>query len=551
MEPTNSWPGKQQKPLVHLNRRRKPQFKPAFHLAMGDSDPQTAPEDDQKVGNPTTEKSALQEMTPSHAFTERETQKSPTVPLQSVVSQQPQIHTNQSLSQSALDPAQTILDTIDTQTTHALPLLPQTEPFQKPWPMSRGKAFFLISLLCLIVLQFFSTGANDFIGPRGWGIVLSGTQENTDKNLIKKITQQLQPQNGTPTTLTPQQYIDQIISRMSLDQKLGQMMLIQFIGPDYSLDLNAMISQYGVGAALIFTANQNVASKTQLTNLTRQMQQNAPIPMLLAIDQEGGKVDRLVTIDDPRPSAAKIAATGDPEQAKAAGMQDAQDLSQYGLNVNLAPVVDVDTSNASIIHTEYRAFGKTADEVTQMAGAYLNGLQQSGKVFGTLKHFPGLGHVNGDPHRQITHLSLSPDTLQQVDWAPYRNLIQQGNVHAIMVTHEFLTQIDTQLPSSLSSKIVQGILRDQMGFKGVIMTDSLTMDGITNLYTPGQAAALAIEAGSDLLMGASSPTALQQMIDGIKDAINAGTISQQRIDESVRRLLQMKYDLGLLPLPRQ
>ncbi|HEU5229842.1 MAG TPA: glycoside hydrolase family 3 N-terminal domain-containing protein, partial [Ktedonobacteraceae bacterium] len=241
-------------------------------------------------------------------------------------------------------------------------------------------------------------------------------------------------------------------------------------------------------------------------------------------------------------------ATNDPARARAAGLQDAKDLSSYGINLNLAPVVDV--TNVFNSQLYMRTYGRDPALVTKMANAYLQGLQQSGKVIGTLKHFPGLGDVSSDPHQSVPLLTRSKSGLEQIDWAPYRTLIQQGNVHAIMVTHEIVTALDSTVPSSLSSKIVQGILRDELGFQGVIMTDSLTMEGVTDYYTPAQAAALAIEAGSDLLMGARSPSEVAAMIEGIKQAISSGAISQQHIDDSVRRILLMKYAMGLLPLPQ-
>lgn len=356
---------------------------------------------------------------------------------------------------------------------------------------------------------------------------------------------------ATPSAdLTPDQYINLIMQRMTLDMKLGQMMLIQFTGPSYSPDLDAMISQYNVGAILIFSANGNIVSKSQLTGLTHQIQSRSNIPMAIATDQEGGAVNRLLALDGLRPSAASIGATNDPMKARAAGIQDAQDLSAYGINLNLAPVVDVDNSSNSELHVDSRTYGSNPAQVIAMTSAYLQGLQQSGKVIGTLKHFPGLGSVTTDPHFGIPLLSRSKNDLEQIDWAPYRTLIQQGNVHAVMVTHEIVSAIDNSQPSTLSPKVVTGILRNDLGFQGVIMTDSLTMKGITNYVSEPQAAALAIEAGADLLMGASSPGTTAAMIDGIKQAINSGAISQQRIDASVRRILMMKYAMGLLPLPK-
>ena len=408
----------------------------------------------------------------------------------------------------------------------------------------------LIGLFLIVVFHAVNSGSNDFMGTQGWAYVLGGSTNQT--NVLTTVKKNLQSTPGATDTqhahrITPQQYIDTILQNMTLDQKLGQMMLVQFMGPDYSLDLSTMISQYNVGAVLIFATNQNIQSKTQLRGVIQQMQHNSQIPLAISIDQEGGVVDRLASLDGPRPSATTIGATNNPNVAKQEGIQDAQDLASYGINLNLAPVVDV--TNVYNPQMYNRTFGNNVALVTSMAGAYLQGLQQSGKVLGTLKHFPGLGDVGVDPHSGVPYLYRSKDQLEQIDWSPYRTLIAQGNVHAVMVTHEIVQAVDSTKPSSLSYNLVTGVLRHEFGFNGVIITDSLTMEGILAYYNEGQAAALAVEAGNDLLMGASTPGDVATMIQGIKQAMSSGQISQQRIDDSVRRILMLKYDMGLLPLP--
>ncbi len=413
---------------------------------------------------------------------------------------------------------------------------------QQKRSFTQRKALLLIALLCMILLQAVQQGSQQIFGSQGWAYVLGGPS-GPKTNLLGNVGNQLR-------NVTPQQYIDTIIQSMTLEQKLGQMMLVQFVGSDFSLDLNTMVSQYHVGSVLLLTGNHNIINKGQLTDLTRQIQHNSALPMIISLDQEGGLVDRLADLDGPRPSPARIAATGDPTQATEAGQQDAQDLSQYGINLQLAPVVDVGTPY-SLLQQQGRTFGQNADTVTQMAGAYLQGLQKSGKVLGTLKHFPGLGSITTDPHRTLPRLNHTQEELDQIDWAPYHNLINQGLAHAIMVTHEVVTTIDPTTPASLSSKLVTGVLRDQMGFQGVIMTDSLTMEGVSAYYTTKQAAVLAVEAGSDIIMGADTPSTVATMVEGIKEAISTGEISKQRIDQSVSRILMMKYQMGLLTLPRK
>ncbi|GAC1567487.1 MAG: hypothetical protein NVS3B14_13690 [Ktedonobacteraceae bacterium] len=419
--------------------------------------------------------------------------------------------------------------------------------------ITRGKALIGILFLTILVFNALNAGNAQYIGPQGWAFVLGGPDNAGGGNPLAATNNELRqhPTPGASVTatqqITPAQYIDLVMQHMTLDQKLGQMMIVQFLGPTYSLGISAMISQYNVGAVLLFTANNNIQNKAQLKGLIQQMQHDSTVPLAVAIDQEGGYVDRLVNLDGARPSAASIGATNDPRKAQAEGMLDASDLASYGFTLNLAPVVDVNTVYNPQLYG--RTFGNNPDIVTRMAEAYLKGLQQSGKVFGTLKHFPGLGDVGTDPHVGVPDVYRSKSQLEAIDWAPYRAMIQQGNVHAIMVTHEVVHAIDGSMPSTLSNKVVTGILRDELGFQGVIMTDSLTMEGITAFYTESQAAALAIEAGCDLLMGAATPQDVASMIEGIKQAIGTGAISMQRIDDSVRRILTMKYELGLLAIP--
>ena len=478
----------------------------------------------------------------------------------------PQEATGTTLDRQADEPQMSsflmALELIDTQkspsmsqTDQQLPNTPSLLPLQKQAKtLSTRQVLFLISLLVILLLHATNVGPTLFAGSQGWASVLGTPINGSNPNLLQTIGKQVQA-HATPgasthhNQLTPQQYIDLIVHNMTLDQKLGQMMMVQFIGSDYSPELNAMLSQYNVGSVVLFYANNNIIDKTQLKNLDQQMQSGRTIPLAIATDQEGGQVDRLVHLDGPRPAASTIGATNNPAVAKAAGIQDAQDLSTYGINLNLAPVVDI--TNVYSTQLYMRTYGNDPTRVAQMASAYLQGLQQSGKVVGTLKHFPGLGDVSDDPHQGVPYLRRSKSGLEQIDWMPYRTLIQQGNVHAIMVTHEVVTALDSTLPSSLSKKVVQGILRDELGFQGVIMTDSLTMKGVTDFYPPAQIAAMAVEAGSDLLMGAGSPNEVATMIDGIKQAMSSGAISQQRIDDSVRRILLMKYTMGLLPIPQQ
>jgi beta-N-acetylhexosaminidase len=349
--------------------------------------------------------------------------------------------------------------------------------------------------------------------------------------------------SDTHRASSPLPQIEGLIRRMTTEQKLGQMMIVQFTGPYYSPAIAAMINRYLVGAVILYASNDNIRDREQLRLLIAQMQNDSAVPLLVATDQEGGTVDRLQSIDGVRPSAASIGATDDPANAKLAGAQTESELSALGFNLNIAPVVDV--TNVPNQQLAGRTFGGNADIVTRMAAAYLQGLQGSRKVFGVLKHFPGLGSIGTDPHSGVAVVERPRQMLEAIDWAPYRALIAARDAHAIMVTHEVVRAVDATMPSSLSAKIVTGILRGDLAFRGVVMTDSLTMNGVT-AFAKDQAAVLAIAAGDDLLMGASSPEQADATVATIERAIAAHKLSTARIDESVRRILTLKYQLGLL-----
>lgn len=437
----------------------------------------------------------------------------------------------------------------DTPTTPLPASMPANPAGNQGSRFTRRKAFILMILLAIVLINASVSGFNQFFGAQGWGSVAFGSSDDSGSNLLQQISQQMKsPTPGgsskaTPAPPTPEQIVNQLLANMTLDEKLGQMMMIQFAGQSYSPEIDAMINHYKIGSVLYFQFN--IGSKSQLTGLNAQMQKHAFLPLLTAVDQEGGYVDRLINLDGPQQSATMIGATGDTNKAYEQGVKDAKNLAAYGFNLNLAPVVDVHNVDNSQMYG--RTFGDNPQIVTKMASAYLKGLQDGGKVLGTLKHFPGLGDTSTDPHTGLPEITRSLSNLNSIDWAPYSNLIKQGNVYSIMVTHEIVDALDKTQPSSLSPKVL-GILRNQMHFQGVIITDSLTMDAIHNSYTYGEAAAKAVEAGNDILMGADSPNTLAQMIKGIKQAMSSGAISQQRIDNSVRRILLMKYQLGLLHL---
>jgi beta-N-acetylhexosaminidase len=341
-------------------------------------------------------------------------------------------------------------------------------------------------------------------------------------------------------------YVDDVIAHMSLDEELGQMLMSEFNGQNYSPDIAAKIQHYHVSGLIFYL--YNVASANQVRALTTQMQQAAKVPLLIAIDQEGGTVDRLRAADRAHPSAESLGAANDPAATRAVGQEVGQFMASVGLNQNFAPVVDVQNVPDSQTYMSTRMFGWTPNTVSTMAGAFLDGLQQDHRVVGTLKHFPGLGSIAADPHMTSIVLNRSVADLDRIDWAPYRTLIASGRVDVIMTTHIVVSQVDPNNPTTVSYPVTTGILRNRLGFQGVIMTDDVGMASLDQ-YSIGERVVRAILAGNDLIESLYSEARLDLAFSALHDALASGRITKQRIDESVRRILLLKLRYGILKMP--
>ncbi|HEU5441090.1 MAG TPA: glycoside hydrolase family 3 N-terminal domain-containing protein [Ktedonobacterales bacterium] len=345
------------------------------------------------------------------------------------------------------------------------------------------------------------------------------------------------------------------LSRMSLDEKLGQMFLIETVWQGYNTDVDNMVAGMHAGAMIIY--KQNMASPAQLKSYIASIQAHAAIPLMVSIDEEGGGVDRLgdVGFFPPQDAALTVANSGNPSVARQEGETFAHELKAMGINVDLAPVVDVMTTPypAELYTRFYGPYGTSPSVVEAYAGAFLQSLQQHG-IAGTLKHWPGIGSTTQDPHETLPTIGHSKAELQTIDFAPFRALLADDPA-MIMVTHVMVPAYDQTFPATFSPTLVDGVLRGELGYQGVVMTDSLYMGGIKaylnddNLYTElPKAAVLAVEAGDDLLEGAFDSASMSAMVHALKAAVSSGRISRSRIDDSARRILMLKARFGLLPL---
>ena len=362
-------------------------------------------------------------------------------------------------------------------------------------------------------------------------------------------------ENSYESTLEEQRLskVKALISGMSLDEKLGQLIIVEYISSTYdNPDLPYMIKQQHVGGYLYQKANYNFDAPSNTIDAVKQLSdtanKDAKIPLLIAIDQEGGIVNKIDTFFGDAPGAADLTATGDPNKAMEAGQVAANHLQQLGINTNLAPDVDVQTATPPLL--ESRIFGSDGDTVATYAGAFLSGVQKN-NVIGCLKHFPGLGAIPDgdkykyDPHYALPVVSSSMDDLQKYDLAPYKRLIATQKPAMIMSTDVVTTAIDPDLPAELSPKAVNGVLRKQLGYTGVVITDGLYMDGLKR-WGLAESAVLSIIAGNDLIEGPFHTWQVAEVVQAFKDAIQNGRLTEKRIDESLQRILLMKMQYGII-----
>ena len=343
--------------------------------------------------------------------------------------------------------------------------------------------------------------------------------------------------------------VDWYLAHMSLDDQLGQLLLNACNcspGPDYTPDLAYMVERQHIGGIIFFANDLGSFVHTQQT--LRTLQAHAPIPLFVGTDQEGGWVSRVAQFFGPFPAARDLASSGDPQVAYNAGRQTALDLQELGINTDFAPVVDVPVDGGGF-WGPWRTFADDPGQVARYAGAFMAGLQSAGEI-SCLKHYPGIGAVTADPHQALPVVGRSLDQYRQTELSPYQALIPRSP-DMIMATDVLVPAVDPSYPAELSPAWIDGVLRHQLGYDGVVITDSLWMGGITARWSSAEAAVLAIVAGADIVMAAWDSTSTQAVLNGLKAAIASGRLTTARIAESVRRIIALKLKYGMLPIPPQ
>ena len=360
---------------------------------------------------------------------------------------------------------------------------------------------------------------------------------------------------STPTpALTPVPEPDPFaeqLAAMTVEEKVGQLLIGGFEGTEIGDQATRLVQEYQVGGLILY--GRNIAGAGQLVTLTNGLKalNGDGIPLFLSIDQEGGGVDRMPPEVRRTPGAYCVGQTGSVPAAQSYGDVLAAECAAFGLNLDFAPVLDV-WSNPGNTVIGQRAFSADARTVAGLGPAAARRMMDQ-DVIPAVKHFPGHGDPAVDSHVGLPVVDKSPEELEETELIPFRAAIQSagtdGQVPAVMVAHILLTQLDPERPASLSPAVVTGLLRDELGFAGAVLTDDLTMGAVTQSYGLGEAAVLAVEAGCDILLVCHGPDSVPAVRTALLEAAASGRITAERLDESVYRILRLKTEYALTNEP--
>jgi beta-N-acetylhexosaminidase len=329
------------------------------------------------------------------------------------------------------------------------------------------------------------------------------------------------------------------IKELSLDEKIGQLIVFGFDALSLNDHAINLITKYKVGNVILFA--RNIKSPKQLFTLNKNLQELAMkttgIPLIISIDQEGGMVTRIKNGGTFFPGAMTLSASDNIENSYLAGKHMGRELSALGINMNLAPVLDVNNNPHNPV-IGVRSYSDDKHRVSEYGSEFIKGLQES--VIATAKHFPGHGDTKVDSHLALPKIDKSFESLMDIEIVPFKHAIDNG-LQAIMSAHiNFPSITDHGYPTTLSRKCLTGLLRDKLGFEGLIITDCMQMKAIQKNYTTPVGALLAIEAGANLVCISHSEELQTKSVEYIKFTIENSDLSEKLIDERVRKVLEYK-----------
>lgn len=332
--------------------------------------------------------------------------------------------------------------------------------------------------------------------------------------------------------------VDKKLSEMTLREKIGQMLIIAYYDTNYTNELDTLLKEVKPSGFILF--EKNVTNYENTVDYISKIKATANIPMIMSIDQEGGRVQKIKNVDGVNvqiiPNMYDLGKTYDTELSYDVGTVIGEELSAFGVNTDFAPILDI-FSNPDNKVIGNRAFGNDSNTVISMALPLARGIKNSG-VVPVYKHFPGHGDTGSDSHVELPIVSKTKEELYQNELLTFKAAIEDG-AEMIMTAHIALPKITgSYIPATLSKDIVNGILREEMGFDGVVITDAINMKALSDNYSLEQICEYTINAGVDIIL---MPTDPKDALNTIERLVNNGNVTEDRINESVKRILNLKY----------
>jgi beta-N-acetylhexosaminidase len=318
-------------------------------------------------------------------------------------------------------------------------------------------------------------------------------------------------------------------------KKIGQLFVFGFVGPEPDRTILRMIGEFGLGGVILFS--RNIREPRQTAELVQWLQSEAKIPLFIGVDQEGGRVSRLTEHFTPFPGNHALGHSGSSELAHAFGRATAEELSAVGINLDFAPVLDINTNPENPVIGK-RSFGADPELVSDLGCAVIQGLQEKG-IIACGKHFPGHGDTVLDSHLALPRVLHSIERLRLRELIPFKRAIRCG-VETLMSAHVLYPELDPQLPATLSPAILHQLLRKELGFRGLLFSDDMEMKAVDDHFVIEESAVLALKAGVDVLLICKDPTRQERALEAVLEAAERGDIPAPRLEEAVNRVLALK-----------
>ncbi len=412
----------------------------------------------------------------------------------------------------------------------------------------RSRSLWMITCLLLLVILVVGgcSGAarnpSSSVGEVNGGSTSNGTETNQGE------TSPSTPE-APETSEKPADPAAKLLDELSTEEKIGQLVLVGMDGTEPNDVTRQLIEEYHVGGFIFYKDNiQDTKQALTLFNGLKTANQNKAVPLFLSVDEEGGRVSRMPGELTKLPAARKIGNTGSEELAGQIGGIIGQELAGFGLNLDFAPVLDVNSNPDNPVIGD-RAFGTKPEIVSRMGIAVMKGIREQG-VIPVVKHFPGHGDTSVDSHLGLPVVEHDLDRLRKLELVPFKQAIQEG-ADVVMIAHLLMPKLDPEHPASFSKAVIHDLLREELGYEGTIISDDMTMGAIVEHYDIRDAAVQFIQAGGNIVLVGHDEEKEKQVIQALRDAVSSGTISAETLDERVYNVLKLKQKYKLTNDPAQ